>query len=77
MKDNLPAVDHLEFEESLEKLNKVVKALETDDLPLEERMNAFAYGIKLTNHSQKLLASSEKKIESILAQYDNEEWNFF
>ena len=52
---------------------EVVKALETDALPLEERMNAFAYGIKLTNHSQKLLASSEKKIESILAQYDNEE----
>ena len=73
MKDNLPAVDHLEFEESLEKLNKVVKALETDDLPLEERMNAFAYGVKLSNHSRNLLASSEKKIESILAQYDDEE----
>lgn len=72
MKDNLPAVDHLQFEESLQKLEKVVKALETGDLPLEESINAYTYGVTLANHSQKLLASSEKKIESILAQYDNE-----
>ncbi len=73
MKDNLPAVDHLEFEESLEKLKRVVKALETGDLPLEESINAYTYGVRLTNHSQKLLASSKKKIESILAEHDNEE----
>lgn len=73
MKNNLPVVDHLQFEESLKKLEKVVEALEAGDLPLEESINAYTYGVMLTNHSQKLLDSSEKKIESILAQYNDEE----
>jgi exodeoxyribonuclease VII small subunit len=65
-----PSIDGLSMEESLKKLEKVVAALESGDLPLEESVQAYTYGVKLVNHSEKLLASSQNRIESILEEHN-------
>ena len=68
-----PPVDNLTFEESMKKLEKVVAALESGDLPLEESIEAYTYGVKLAGRSEKLLASSRNKIELILKEHNGGE----
>ena len=68
-----PPVDNLTFEESIKKLEKVVAALESGDLPLEESIEAYTYGVKLAGRSEKLLAYSRNKIESILKEQNGGE----
>ena len=73
MAKSAPPVDNLTFEESMKKLEKVVAALESGDLPLEESIEAYTYGVKLVGRSEKLLAYSRNKIESILKEQNGGE----
>ncbi|MBF0446356.1 MAG: exodeoxyribonuclease VII small subunit [Magnetococcales bacterium] len=55
----------LSFEESLTQLEKIVQRLERGDLPLEEGLNAFEEGIKLSHDCQSKLDACEKRIEEL------------
>ncbi len=54
------------FEEILEKLEEVIRTLEVGELPLEEALDRFEKGVRLSREGAKRLAEAERRIEEIL-----------
>lgn len=63
----------LKFEDAMTSLEKITKELESDDLSLDESLNKFEEGMKLSKTCSEILDSAEKKITILL---DGEEKNF-
>ena len=53
------------FEEALQKLEAVVEAMESDDLPLETLLAKYEEGAKLVKICQEKLAEAELKIQQL------------
>jgi len=58
------------FEESLKQLESIVAKLERGDLPLEESVQLFEEGIKLSEACKNDLESAEGKVQMLLKQKD-------
>jgi len=56
-----------EFEKSFQQLESIVKRLESEELPLDESLQLFEEGIRLSRFCHQRLEEVEKKIELILA----------
>lgn len=56
------------IEAKLQMLTKIVEALESDELPLEESLQKFEEGIALTKACQESLEASEKRIAQLLTK---------
>jgi exodeoxyribonuclease VII small subunit len=54
------------FEESLSRLEEILRQLETGELPLGESLKAFEEGIKLTKVCHEMLDTAQKRIETLL-----------
>ncbi|MGK0288956.1 MAG: exodeoxyribonuclease VII small subunit [bacterium] len=54
------------FETNLEKLEEIVKTLDSGNIPLDAALKAFEQGIKLSRQCHKKLNDTEKKIEILL-----------
>jgi exodeoxyribonuclease VII small subunit len=54
------------FEDQLTELEKVVEKLERGDLTLEENVQLFERGVKLSDECKKELASAESRIQVLL-----------
>jgi exodeoxyribonuclease VII small subunit len=54
------------FEASLAELERVVKELESGDLPLERALSLFEKGIALADKSRKQLEEAETRVEILL-----------
>ncbi len=61
---NSPA-KHPPFEEALQKLEGIVEAMESDDLPLETLLARYEEGAKLVKICQEKLAEAELKIQQL------------
>ena len=59
-------IEDLSYEETMEQITNITNYLERKDLALEESIDAFAHGTKLTNHAKKLLNFAEDKIKKVL-----------
>jgi exodeoxyribonuclease VII small subunit len=53
------------FEEALKKLEGIVEAMESDDLPLEALLARYEEGSKLVKICQEKLAEAELKIQQL------------
>ncbi len=58
------------FEEAMEKLEEIVARLESGDVPLEQAIDLYQEGMKLSRLCGRSLSRWRKKIEMLL---DNEE----
>ena len=56
-----------EFEKSFQQLEKIVQRLEGEEMPLDESLQLFEEGIRLSRFCHQRLEEVEKKIEMILA----------
>jgi exodeoxyribonuclease VII small subunit len=56
-----------EFEKSFKQLEDIVRRLEAEELPLDESLQLFEQGIRLSRFCHQRLEEVEKKIELILA----------
>ena len=54
------------FEQSMDKLEKIVEMLESGDLPLEKAMKKFEEGVNLSNYCSEILNSTEKQVSILL-----------
>jgi exodeoxyribonuclease VII small subunit len=57
--------DH-KFEDCLARLEQIVGALETGNLPLEESLKVFEEGIALARHCSRYLDDAERRIEMLV-----------
>ncbi len=69
MKEN-SAVEEIAFEKALERLEKIVEALETGNISLDEALKKYEEGVRLSRACQKKLAQAEKKIEILTRSLD-------
>ena len=60
----------LNFEETMENLEKIVAELEKGDLNLDDSISKFEEGMKLSKSASKYLEEAEKKITMLVS--DNE-----
>jgi exodeoxyribonuclease VII small subunit len=56
-----------EFEKAFQQLEKIVQRLEGEELPLDDSLQLFEEGIRLSRFCHQRLEEVEKKIELILA----------
>lgn len=57
-----------DFEASLEQLEALVNAMEDGELSLEESLEAFEKGIRLTRECQQALQKAEQKVQYLLGE---------
>ena len=60
------------FETSLAELEQIVTKLEDGDLPLEESLELFEKGIKLSRECRERLTNAERRIEILMKDADGE-----
>ncbi len=68
VKDAAPATDdcvNLPFEEALKRLEGIVDAMESDDLPLETLLAKYEEGTRLAERCQSRLAEAEVKVQQL------------
>ncbi|HET9533388.1 MAG TPA: exodeoxyribonuclease VII small subunit [Blastocatellia bacterium] len=58
------------FESSLRELEEIVEQLEAGDLPLEESLELFERGVRLSRECQKRLDAAERRVEVLLKDQD-------
>lgn len=59
-------VEELSFEEAIKKLETTIEKLEKEELTLDETLQNFQEGMKLTQHCKKILGQAEEKVELLL-----------
>jgi exodeoxyribonuclease VII small subunit len=65
--DLVPNADPgMSFEASLDELEKVVKALEAGDLPLDRSLELFSRGMELSDTCRKQLEEAETRVEMLI-----------
>jgi len=60
----------MKFEDALKKLEKIVEDLEAGDLSLDEALEKYEEGIKLSKLCAKKLELAKKKVEILLKSED-------
>ncbi len=60
------------FEGALKRLEQIVEALESGDLPLEKAIEKFEEGIQLSTFCGKQLDETEKRIEILMKNADGD-----
>src|SRR3984957_8956476 len=61
-----------EFEQSLARLEEVVRKLESPNLPLDQAMKLFEEGMQLSRDCQKQLEQAEARVEILLKKAGGE-----
>jgi len=57
-----------DFEQALEDLEKLVSAMEQGELSLEDSLQAFEKGIKLTRECQVALKNAEQRVQLLISE---------
>lgn len=58
--------EELSFEENLEKLEGIVKKLESGEVPLDDAINQFSEAMKIANLCDEKLKSAEEAITKLV-----------
>ncbi|MDE3135384.1 MAG: exodeoxyribonuclease VII small subunit [Acidobacteriota bacterium] len=69
-KSNPEKETKVDFERSLNRLEQVVKRLESPDLSLDDAMKLFEEGVKLSRECQKQLEEAEARVEILMKKAD-------
>ena len=59
------------FEDSLKKLEDIVKKMEAGDLPLDEALKSFEEGVKLIRSCQEKLDEAQRRVGMLLGKEDS------
>lgn len=58
----------MDFEQSLAQLEELVEKLENSEFTLEQSMQAFEQGVKLTRQCQQALSAAEQKVQLLIEE---------
>ncbi len=59
-------ISDLSFEQGLQRLEKIVKALESGDIELEQAINFYEEGHKLQVHCHNILQNAKLKVDKVI-----------
>lgn len=59
-------VEGLSFEESITRLEELVRKLEQENLDLDESLRIYEDAVALREHCRKILDESERKVQAIM-----------
>ena len=65
-------MENLDFEKSMEKLEKIAEKLERDDLGLDDSVKLFEEGMELSKKCNEILQKAEKKITVIIDEQEKD-----
>jgi exodeoxyribonuclease VII small subunit len=65
-KKSQQAAQQFDFEAALDSLEALVNAMEEGELSLEESLQAFEKGIRLTRECQQALQQAEQKVQRLI-----------
>ncbi len=65
-KDDAPSSAPVSFEQSMDRLSQIVKKLEGGELPLEQSLQLFEEGVRLSRLAQARLDAAQQRIERLL-----------
>lgn len=65
-------MEKINFEENMEKLEKIVTELEKGELNLDDSVKKFEEGINISKECNKILEDAEKKITILVKKEDGE-----
>lgn len=68
-------IEEMSFEEAVKELETIVQQLEQGNVPLEESLESFQRGIKLSEYCKQKLQNAEETVTKI-ANKDGEEVDF-
>ncbi|KZZ41569.1 MAG: exodeoxyribonuclease VII small subunit [Saccharospirillaceae bacterium] len=60
--------DNFEFETALQQLEQLVKSMESGELSLQDSLQAFEQGVRLTRQCQQALSSAEQRVQILMEQ---------
>jgi exodeoxyribonuclease VII small subunit len=66
------SLQKLNFEEAMEKLEKIVQQLESGELSLEDSVKSFEEGIELSKLCKKKLESAENRVKKIVEKAEGD-----
>jgi len=58
------------FEQTMAELEDLVKAMESGELTLEQSLEHFERGVRLTRHCQNTLTEAEQKVKILMQDVD-------
>ncbi|GEK91348.1 exodeoxyribonuclease VII small subunit [Alkalibacterium kapii] len=61
------------FDEAIKELEMIVQKLEQGDVPLEEALDQFQEGIKLSRHCKRIVEDAEKTVTKMVNENGSEE----
>jgi len=61
------------FEDSIDRLEEIVRNLEEDQVPLEESIKLYEEGMKLGKKCKQILEDADRKIAKLSAELEKEE----
>lgn len=61
------------FDEAMKELETIVQKLEQGDVPLEEALDQFQEGIKLSRYCKSIVEDAEKTVTKMVNENGNEE----
>lgn len=64
----MPNKKSVNFEQSLEQLELLVRKMESGEMPLEDSLKAFEEGIGLVRQCQKSLTEAEQRVQILMSQ---------
>ena len=67
------AEEPVDFEKSLGELEQLVEKMEAGDLTLEQSLEAFERGVKLTRACQQALRNAELKVKALTQEGEEED----
>lgn len=62
------AEQSVDFEKSLSELESLVEKLENSEFTLEQSLQAFEQGVKLTRQCQQALSNAEQKVQVLMEE---------
>ncbi|OUP07080.1 exodeoxyribonuclease VII small subunit [Collinsella sp. An2] len=66
-------VDELTYKEASQELERIIRALESGDMELEESLASYTRGVELLKSLRTRLADAEQKVSVLLADVDGME----
>ncbi|NLA05477.1 MAG: exodeoxyribonuclease VII small subunit [Firmicutes bacterium] len=61
-------MSELTYEQAIQKLEEVVRRLENEEVPLEEALESFKEGVRLSRYCREKLAEIEFQVEYLLKE---------